>query len=412
MSQSTSDLMELLRNAVQSASLLKLTFSGPAQPDAEFVRLDVRPVTLRKGLFYQFASRTKTQEFHQNVSPDSFMQVLSEQLVDEFRNLQLQTTTQRISGQLRRDGSWRLLHDAADQPASKQASESHNRVRNHLIPDGTPCPFLIETGIMTANGKVRASHFRKFRQINRFLEFIFDIASALPVDRPVQIVDFGCGKSYLTFATHHLFQNVLQRPCNLIGLDRRSDVVQTCSAIAGQLNLNDLRFETAAISDFQSTTPPDLVISLHACDTATDDALLQSVLWNSTAVLAVPCCQKELHRTLAGSPALPPLTSWGIIEERFASLATDAVRAALMRTQGYETQVLEFIETDHTPKNLLIRSVRRPAAQKIESRAAALEEVRQLRKQLQIEPLQLERQLANAGLLHPCETAPYGEISA
>lgn len=412
MSQSTSDLMELLQNALQSESLRKLTLSGPAKSDAEFVRIDVRPVTLRKGLFYQFASRTPTQEFHHNVAPDSFMQFLSERLADGYQNLNLQTTDHRISGQLRRDGTWKLLQDFADLPSTEQTPTSHDRVRNYLIPEGTPCPFLIETGIMTANGKVRSSHSRKFRQINRFLEFIFDIATALPADRPVQIVDFGCGKSYLTFATQHLFQKVLQRPCNLIGLDRRSDVVSTCTEITSRLKLDNLRFETGAISDFQSATPPDLVISLHACDTATDDALLQSVLWNSSAVLAVPCCQKELHQTLAGTPALPPLTSWGIIAERFASLATDATRAALMRTQGYETQVLEFIETDHTPKNLLIRSVRRASAQNADARAAALQEVRQLREQLQIGPLQLERGLSAAGLLDSSAAVTCEEDSA
>lgn len=397
MTHVTSELMELLSTAVQSGTLLKLTFSSPVRADAEYIRIDVRPVKLQGDVRYQFASRTKTQEFHRNIAPDRCVEQITSVMHDGFRNVNLKTAEFEMQAQLSKEKKWKLQQkQLSDQP---QSSAAHNRTRNYLIPEGIPCEFLIETGIMTVKGNVRSNHFKKFRQINRFLEFIDDIVDVLPSDRPVEIVDFGCGKSYLTFAVHYLFQQILKRPCRIVGLDRRSDVVQTCNGIRDRLELKNLRFESGEIAGFQSGSSPDLVISLHACDTATDDALMQSLQWKSAVVLAVPCCQRELNQRLGRGTRLPPLTSWGIVQERFASLTTDSIRAALMKTQGYETQILEFIETDHTPKNLLIRSFRRPSSDTPGARLAALTEVRQIREQLQVSPLRLERLLISTGML-------------
>jgi SAM-dependent methyltransferase len=253
---------------------------------------------------------------------------------------------------------------------------------------------------MSPDGTVRASQFRKFRQINRFLEFIQDIVSVLPDDRPIQVIDFGCGKSYLTFATHYLLSQVLRRPCQILGLDRREDVVATCNQIQEQLKLEGLSFQTGEIAGFRPEVSPDLVISLHACDTATDDALVQSVQWGATVILAVPCCQHEMNQLLQGSP-LSPLTSYGITRERFCTLATDSMRASVMAAVGYPSQILEFIDMEHTPKNLLLRCVRRPAGK--EDRRVAeqttLQDVIAFRKSLHLPALTLERRLGELGLL-------------
>ena len=280
------------------------------------------------------------------------------------------------------------------------AVESHNRVRNYLIPEGVPCPFLIHTGIMSHDGSVRASHSRKFRQINRFLEFIHDIVEALPTGRPLRIVDFGCGKSYLTFATHYLFSTILKRPCHLVGLDRRTDVIETCNRIIKDLSLQDLEFHVGDIAGYSADEPVDLMISLHACDTATDDAIAQAIQWNCTAILAVPCCQHELNESIAET-ALAPITTYGITKDRFAAIATDTMRAALLTTCGYQTQVMEFIDMEHTPKNLLIRAIRRDGGGRGGKAAArkALSDVRNLRSQLGVEPLTLERRLMESGAL-------------
>jgi SAM-dependent methyltransferase len=245
---------------------------------------------------------------------------------------------------------------------------------------------------MTKDGTVRASHARKFGQINRFLEFINDIVEQLPSDRPVQIVDFGCGKSYLTFATHYLLTNILQRESRIIGLDRRKDVVATCTNIVRELQLQHLEFSVGDIAGFESSGPVDLVISLHACDTATDHALAQAIRWQSRVILAVPCCQHELNEHLqAGS--LAPLTSFGLTKERFASLATDTMRAALLTAAGYQTQVLEFIDMEHTPKNILLRSVLRTGRTSDSVARKAMVEVVRMRSLLNVPPLTLEQTL-------------------
>ena len=247
---------------------------------------------------------------------------------------------------------------------------------------------------------MRADHSRKFRQINRFLEFIHDIAGALPSDRPLRIVDFGCGKSYLTFATHYLFSSILKRECHIVGLDRRTDVIDTCRKVVNSLSLSNLEFHVGDIAGFLSNGPVDLMISLHACDTATDDAIAQAIQWNSCAILAVPCCQHELNELLSET-ALSPITAYGITKDRFAAIATDTMRASLLTASGYQTQVMEFIDMEHTPKNLLIRAIKRKSGSAGAKAAGdkALTDVRQLRSQLGVGPLTLERRLNEHGVL-------------
>jgi SAM-dependent methyltransferase len=253
---------------------------------------------------------------------------------------------------------------------------------------------------MDQAGNVRSSHSRKFRQINRFLEFVEDLTDSLPTDRLLHVVDFGCGKSYLTFAVQHLLTVVQGRRCRITGLDRRRDVVAGCQDVAERLGLTNLEFRVGDIASFVPSQPPDLVISLHACDTATDDALAQAIRWSATGILAVPCCQQELQKLLPSNP-LPPLTSWGIARERFCALTTDTHRAALLDAVGYHTQLLEFIDMEHTPKNLLLRAVRvqsgRPERLAHEQQVFA--QATEFRRLLRIPPLTLERLLSEHQLL-------------
>jgi SAM-dependent methyltransferase len=211
---------------------------------------------------------------------------------------------------------------------------------------------------MTAGGQVRRSMMHKFRQINRFLELVDDIVPSLETGRELRVVDFGCGKSYLTFALHHLLTAIHGRAVRIIGLDRKSDVVRHCAEIAGRLECRGLEFREGDIAGHQESEPVDLAVSLHACDTATDDALAQALRWQSRVILAVPCCQHELARSMA-SRELAALSRHGILHERFAALATDALRALVLEISGYSTQVVEFIDLEHTAKNVLIRAVRR-----------------------------------------------------
>jgi hypothetical protein len=239
---------------------------------------------------------------------------------------------------------------------------------------------------MTPQGKVRTRRYDKFRQVNRFLELVDDVLDELPAGR-LRVVDFGSGRSYLTFALHHLLTAVHGREVDIVGLDLKQDVVAECNAIADRLEGRGLRFEVGDIAGYEGVSGADLVVCLHACDTATDAALDRAVRGGASVILAVPCCQHELQRQLS-STELQPLLRFGILRERFAAEVTDAVRALLLGAAGYDAQIVEFVDLEHTPKNLLIRAVRRPSR----DRARSLSDYRTLQRALGFDPA-LERLL-------------------
>lgn len=222
------------------------------------------------------------------------------------------------------------------------ANLSHNRVKRYLIEEGTPVPFLVDLGVMNAEGKVHARQQDKFRQINRFLEMVLDVEKELPTDQPLTILDFGCGKSYLTFALYYYMTVLKKRKVHMIGLDLKEDVIDACNKLAKQYGYDKV----------------DMVVTLHACDTATDYALYKAMQWDAKVILSVPCCQHELNQVLKNE-TLEAMLSYGIIKERFCALATDVIRAELLKSVGYETQILEFIDIENTPKNLLLRAVKK-----------------------------------------------------
>ena len=218
-------------------------------------------------------------------------------------------------------------------------------------------PFLIDLGVMTEKGKIVTSRYDKFRQINRFLEFIEDILPKLAKDREVTILDFGCGKSYLTFAMYYYLRELRGYDVNIIGLDLKTDVIEKCSRLAVKYGYEKLHFYQGDIADYEGVSSVDMVVTLHACDTATDFALAKAVEWGAQVILSVPCCQHEVNRQVK-SELLEPLLKYGIIKERMSALITDGVRANLLESKGYDTQLLEFIDMEHTPKNILIRAVK------------------------------------------------------
>lgn len=407
----STELVRLLCESVLSGGLQKVVFSGPRTATEPIRRVDVRPVEIREGRRFQFTQQTETQQTHQNLDAREAAAEFTRLCKDVYRNVRLVTDSATSEARTSRKGLWFLKTVAAaaatldtNENSTAPDAGSHNRVRNYLIPEGVPCPFLIHTGVMSRDGSVKASHSRKFRQINRFLEFVHDIADALPSDRPLRIVDFGCGKSYLTFATHYLFSHILKRECHIVGLDCRTDVIETCRRIVSSLSLPNLEFHIGDIAGFLSTDPIDLMISLHACDTATDDAIAQAIQWNCSAILAVPCCQHELNELLPDT-ALSPITNYGITKDRFAAIATDTMRASLLTACGYQTQVMEFIDMEHTPKNLLLRAIRRKSGTGggKSASAKALTDVQKMRLQLGMGPLSLERTLNELGSLSPLD---------
>jgi len=350
-------------------------------------RITVRPIVLGSGdPAYQWTERLDQKEIHKNLSRGDLEERAFHALGATYGDAYLFTTEFEHAFRVRPDG--KIKRKSKAQPRAAIAP-THNRSKNYLIPEGTPCPFLAAIGVMTPDGQVKATMQHKFRQINRYLEFIDDILPELPQEGVLQIVDFGCGKSYLTFAVHYLLQTLRGREVQMTGIDRKQDVVQHCQAVAQKLNVPGLAFQTGEIADFQPQGAVHLAISLHACDTATDDALAAALGWSTQVIFAAPCCQHELSRLLPDD-CLPGMLGYGIAKERFAALATDTLRARFLEEQGYRTQLLEFIDLEHTPKNLLIRAVRRHAKQDQPVKAPSKQGYQQLKAELGLGEWHLE----------------------
>ncbi len=384
------ELIQTFADAVRDGQFIRLVLSRPVRThESEIEKLTVRPIDLSGPESLQFTEHRAQKETHRNLQPDAAVNEVDALLGTSFRNAHLFTTQGDLAARLKSAGNLRIHRSP---PSQQPANRSHDRTRKYLIPDGTPCPFLIGTGVMTAGGKVRAAKQDKFRQINRFLEFVQDVVPALPEEEPIRVIDFGCGKSYLTFALHYFLTEIHQRQVEITGLDLKADVVDDCNAIAERLDCRGLEFRTGDIADHSEKGPVHLTVSLHACDTASDHALARAVAWNARVIFCVPCCQHELASRLAPE-LLPPVQRHGILRERFAALATDALRAVVLEICGYRTQVMEFIDLEHTAKNLLIRAVRRD--QTDPHREARIREYQQLKEQLGIESLALESALGD-----------------
>ena len=367
-------LWEMELRPVLDEGLSRAVLSRP-RADSPYSKVTVRPVLVDEELRDQFEYRQGEKATHANLLPLEAETELAGLIHRDFRQALLQTPAhdyQVLDGEkvLRRP------------PTGKPAGLEHDRRKRRLLEEGRPVPFLVELGVMTPDGKVRAQRYDKFRQVNRFLELVDDV---LP-QRPLRIVDFGSGKSYLTFALYHLLAVERGVDVEVVGLDLKEDVVERCRSLAERLGYERLRFEVGDIALFEGE-PADVVVSLHACDTATDAALERAVRWRAEVILAVPCCQHEVAGQLQVE-ALGPLLSHGILRERFAALATDAARAQLLAAVGYDAQVVEFIDLEHTAKNLLIRAVRKRDT----GDAAALRRYRAFSAELGINPA-LERAL-------------------
>lgn len=345
------EIESLVAAVFRERTLVDAVLSKPRR-GSETRRVAVRPLLLRGSLQYQLTSHIGDRTVNENLEPEAAEQRVQELVARTFRQSLLRTPDadyQVVGG--------RVLKRP---PSAKPAGLAHDRAKRRVLEEGVPNPFLVALGVMTPAGKVRASRFGKFRQLNRFLELVDDVVSHLPVGRPLRVVDFGSGKAYLTFALYQHLHDRRGLELDVLGLDLKADVVERCTTLAKTLGYEGLRFEVGDIAGYEGIDEVDLVISLHACDTATDAALERAVRWNAEVILAVPCCQKELAGQLgahSGTPAA--LLEHGLVRERFAALATDALRAKLLEAVGYRTQIVEFVDLEHTAKNVLIRAVRR-----------------------------------------------------
>lgn len=326
--------------------LVQAVWSNPR--GGEIQKVKVRPVELKGSLYFQFESFTKTQVFHKNLEADAAAQEMCV-LAQQFKQLQMVTLQEEYSVLISKKSKVTVRKKKRDKVAQQ--------AKNYILQEGTAVPFLIDLGVMTREGRIVSAKSDKFRQMNRFLEFIEDILPQLAKDRELTILDFGCGKSYLTFAMYYYLHELKGYDIRVIGLDLKKDVIAHCSALAQKYGYEKLTFLHGDIADYEGVSEVDMVVTLHACDTATDYALAKAVGWNAKVILSVPCCQHELNRQIQNE-MLSPVLDYGLLKERFAALLTDGLRAKYLESKGYETQVLEFIDMEHTPKNILLRAVK------------------------------------------------------
>ena len=349
---------ELLKRVLTSL-LVDMVISG-ARGGGDFIKIKVRPVMIRDSLYFQVSRYTDKQVFHENMTAEDALETLSGWILHDFRQAQIRMQDEMVTVLVSKKGKATVKSKKA--ACVETQNLEHNRKKQYIIEEGTAVPFMIDLGVMTESGKIIRTRYDKYRQINRFLEFIEDILPELPTDRTVHIIDFGCGKSYLTFAMYYYLKVLKHYDIRITGLDLKQKVIEDCQALADRYGYDGLQFLCGDIADYNGTDEVDMVVTLHACDTATDFALAKAVGWNAKVILSVPCCQHELNgqmqREGAGYDKLAPILDYGLLKERFAALLTDGLRAKYLEQSGYETQVLEFIDMEHTPKNILLRAVK------------------------------------------------------
>ena len=319
-------------------------------------RVRIRPVEIRGERVFQATATVGTKAIHKNYTLEEVLPYVEASLTDGFSQLQIQGQMKDGAVLVSKKGKQTIKtrpHEALE-PVKIQ---SHNRVKQYILKEGIPVPFLVDLGVMNKEGKVHTHSYDKFKQINRFLEFIEDILPSLQKDREVTILDFGCGKSYLTFAMYYYLKELKGYDVNIIGLDLKEDVIKKCSGLARKYGYEKLHFLQGDIADYEGVNKVDMVVTLHACDKATDYALAKAIEWDAEVILSVPCCQHELNYRIQND-LLEPVLKYGILKERMSALITDGIRAELLESEGYHTQILEFIDMEHTPKNLLIRAVK------------------------------------------------------
>ena len=369
--------LQKLFETVLNKDFIRAVISNPREKGG-IVKVKIRPLELKGQLVFQFESFTAKQAFHKNLDRDAAVQELSG-CAGEFRQMQIETADAEYTVLISKKGKATIKRKQRREKA-QAADLSHNRQKRYILEEGRFVPFLRDLGVMTEDGKIVRSRTDKFRQINRFLEFIEDILPQLDRDRELTILDFGCGKSYLTFAMYYYLHELKGYDIRIVGLDLKEDVIRHCGRLAEQYGYDKLTFLTGDIADYDGVDQVDMVVTLHACDTATDYALAKAVGWNAKVILSVPCCQHELNAQFSagggsGDGVLAPVMDYGLLRERFAALVTDGLRAKYLERAGYETQVLEFIDMEHTPKNILLRAVKRNG-DKIKNTAAESAAVR------------------------------------
>ncbi len=350
------DITQLLDICIND-KLIDMVISGQKNKcEEKAVKVRIRPVILKNEIEYQVSEFVGRKVLHSNHSADDVKKKIISYMTEDFKQAQINMTDASATILSSKSKTLTCKYKKAGQ-LKAQRDLSHNRTKKYIIQEGKPVAFMIDLGVMGQDGKIIRTRYDKFRQINRFLEYIEDILPKLDKERELTIIDFGCGKSYLTFAMYYYLKELKGYNIRIIGLDLKADVIEHCNELRTRYGYDKLDFYVGDIATYKDVDKVDMVVTLHACDTATDYALAKAVKWGAEVILSVPCCQHEANRTIK-SDILSPVMDYGILKERMAAIVTDAARAKLLTANGYDTQILEFIDMEHTPKNLLIRAVK------------------------------------------------------
>lgn len=352
---------ETVRNCINQ-QLIRVIISNPRErSEGSISKIKMRPVLINGEIRYQGTEYIGSRVIHKNYTDSEAVEYILRMMKHSFKQCEIacKDLTAGILVSKKGKVTVNVRKNQLRQISMEQGGTllQHNRTKNYILKEGIPVPFLIDLGVMNKQGDIVKSRYDKFRQINRFLEFIRDVESELPKNREIKIIDFGCGKSYLTFAVYYYLHEVKGLDVSITGLDLKKDVIDKCNRLSNSYGYDKLIFKPGDIAEYTGQDSIDMVITLHACDTATDHALYKAVSWNSKVILSVPCCQHELNKQIHNE-LLQPVFNYGILKERMAALMTDAIRAEVLKIKGYRTDILEFIDMEHTPKNLLIRAVR------------------------------------------------------
>lgn len=353
---------------IEIKSIIKGTISNPRN-NSKYIKGYIRPVEIKENSMMQIELFTKTQSFAHNYNYDEFSEIINTIMLDSFFQLNIITNEYNYSFKYTKKNHL-LSNKIKNKEIKTLLNVSHNKQKKYILNDGNIIPPLVDLGVMTQDGKIVPSYYDKYRQINRFLEIIDDTIKDFK-EQELNIIDFGCGKSYLTFIVYYYLVNIKKIKTNIIGLDLKADVIKKCNEIAKNYGYNSLNFEIGDISLYKPHFRVDLIITLHACDVATDYAMYHAIKLHSKYLLSVPCCQHEINNQIKKSSSF--LASYGIVKERMSALLTDTIRAKLLEYSGYNVDILEFVDFDASPKNLLVR-----AKYTGNSNAKALDKVNQI----------------------------------
>ncbi|WP_315282857.1 SAM-dependent methyltransferase [Fusobacterium hwasookii] len=359
------NMLSELKKYIQEEKFIKIVFSD--RQDGDFSKIIIKPLSLKTGKNIQIESFKDNKAFHKNIELNNLQEIENtlKEYIENFKQILLQIENLDISFMKKKE---RFIKKENKNNLIKNSNE-HNKKKQYILNEGDKIDFLIELGLMSAEGKILKSSYSKFKQINKYLEFIDDVIEELKskklIDNHINILDFGCGKSYLTFALYYYLKHYRKDlSFSIVGLDLKKDVIEFCNKLAQKLNYENLEFLNGNIKDYDRTLEVDLVFSLHACNNATDYSLEKALSLNAKAILAVPCCHHEFFEKIQKNKNskfydnLKIMADNGIALDKFASLATDSFRSLALELCGYKTKMIEFIDMEHTPKNILIKAIK------------------------------------------------------